>query len=73
MQHLACLIEHRGQVAEFGDLDTGHSQNGGQVVGRVGEGNRGVRALFFESFIEHNLGFDYQGVCATNGAGSNIF
>ena len=28
MQHMAGLLQYRRQVAEFGDFDTGHTQDG---------------------------------------------
>src|SRR5581483_8429699 len=61
------------EIAEFFDRLARHAKDGGEVVSRVRERDRRIRALLLQRLVENDFGFGHQRVRAAHGSGGNVF
>ena len=72
VQQAACVFQHRPELAQRLHFPAGHAQDQRQIVGGVGEGDRGIRTFIRQGLPQHGLRFRYEQVCAAQGARCDI-
>ncbi len=73
MQQVTRIFQDGFQLTKLLDRFAGHTENRGQIISSIWEGNRGIGTLIIQRPIEHQFGFGYQRIGAAHRTSSNVF
>ncbi|MEJ2561680.1 MAG: hypothetical protein P8Z42_03225 [Anaerolineales bacterium] len=72
VEQIFCVLQGKFHVPQRTDLVPEHSQNNGQIIRRIGEGDRRIAPLFLNGLRQCLFCLRYDGVGASNSASCNV-